>query len=76
MMARYNHTNYIKKISTMKNETLAREYWKVCFNPELKSKSARIRVLSERMVKIFLTANSNGENIFDVVNDTKNTNKF
>jgi len=52
----------------MKNETLVREYWKVCFNPELKSKGARIRVLSERMIKIFLESNSSGENIFDEIN--------
>lgn len=75
-MAKYNHTNYIKKISTMKNETLAREYWKVCFNPELKSKSARIRVLTEKMIQRFLESNPAGKNIFDIVNDTKNTNKF
>lgn len=60
-MARYNHSNYIQKISTMRNETLAREYWRVCFKPDLKSKSARLRVLSEKMIQRFLESNSPGE---------------
>lgn len=67
-MAKYNHQNYVKKISTMKNETLAREYWRVCFKVDIKFKDARIRVLTERMIKIFLATNPSGENIFDVVN--------
>lgn len=65
-MAKYNHLNYIKKLSTMKNETLVREYWKVCFKPDLKSKSARLRVLSEQMIKRFLESNPVDKNILNV----------
>lgn len=61
MMAKYNHKNYVKKISTMKNETLAHEYWRVSFKQDIKFKDARIRVLTERMVIIFLESNSPGE---------------
>lgn len=62
-MAKYNHSNYIQKISTMKNETLAREYYKVCFKPDIKYQKARLRVLTEKMIQRFLEVN-------------KNTNKF
>ena len=41
----------------MKNETLAHEYWRVSFKQDIKFKDARIRVLTERMIKIFLETN-------------------
>ena len=56
-MAKYNHSNYIKKISSMKNETLAREYRSICFKPDLKYKDARLKVLTEQMIQRFLESN-------------------
>ncbi len=57
-MAKYNHSNYARRIGKMKNETLVCEYRSVCLNPSIKYKNARLRVLGEQMIQRFLEANS------------------
>lgn len=66
-MAKYNHGNYVRRIGKMRDKTLAREYWRVCFKPDIKYKDARLRVLTEQMIKRFLKENPN---IFEVINET------
>jgi len=56
-MAKYNHKNYVRRIEKMKDRTLSREYWKICFNHEIKFRQARLRALAEQMIQRFLKTN-------------------